>query len=112
MPDWRTEYAALAAADLEQRLPAEDLERLAVAAFLVGRDDEVLELRERAHRQYLDRGLVEQAITCGFWAGFHLTNWGRPAEAAGWDARLRRLQPADPSGQLVRPRSPLRTPSG
>lgn len=37
---WADAYAQLSAADQEASLELEDLERLAVAALLVGRDDE------------------------------------------------------------------------
>jgi DNA-binding NarL/FixJ family response regulator len=96
--DWRAEYVALSEADritdasgAPPGLSPEDLERLAVAAYLTGHDDEVGALRERAHHLYLDRGQVEQAVRCGWWLGFHLQNAGDAAQAAGWLARLRRL---------------------
>ena len=100
MPDWTAEYSALSAADAAGDLSAEDLERLAVAAFLVGRDVEVPALRERAHHAYLERGLVERAAECGFWLGFHLDLRGDLAQAAGWAARVRRLVPDDPGSRL------------
>lgn len=37
---WRDAYARLSAADSETPLPLEDLERLATAAFLIGKDSE------------------------------------------------------------------------
>jgi hypothetical protein len=92
--DWG-DYAALAAADADGALSAEELERLAVAAFLLGRDGEVPTLRERAFEAYLARGLVERAAECGFWLGFHLDIRGDVAQAAGWAARVRRLIPDD-----------------
>jgi DNA-binding CsgD family transcriptional regulator len=89
--DWVSEYERFAAADQQAPLSAEDLERWAVAAHLLGEDDQVVALRDRAYRQYLDRGLTEQAARCVFWIGFHLGNAGQQAQAAGWLARLRRL---------------------
>ena len=100
MPDWKVEYAALSAADADGGLSAEDLERLAVAAFLIGNDAEVAALRERAHDAYLERGLVERAAECGFWLGFHLDLRGEVAQAAGWAARVRRLVPEDPESRM------------
>jgi hypothetical protein len=85
--DWG-DYAALAAADADGALSAEELERLAVAAFLLGRDGEVPTVRERAFEAYLARGLVERAAECGFWLGFHLDIRGDVAQAAGWAARV------------------------
>jgi DNA-binding CsgD family transcriptional regulator len=101
VPDWAADYAALVAADRAGSLSAEDLERLAVAAFLVGHEDEVPALRERAFEAYLERGLVESAAECGFWLGFHLELRGEVAQAAGWAARVRRLVPDDPESRLA-----------
>jgi DNA-binding NarL/FixJ family response regulator len=98
--DWSAEHAELSAADRDGTLSAEDLERLAVAAFLLGHDDEVTQLRERAHQLYVDRGDVERAVRCGFWLGFHLQNRGESAQAGGWLARLRRLVDDGPDGPL------------
>jgi predicted nucleotidyltransferase len=36
---WRDAYEALAAADEQTRLEAQDLDRLAMAAYLIGKDD-------------------------------------------------------------------------
>jgi DNA-binding CsgD family transcriptional regulator len=97
VPDWVAEYEALTAADEEEvGLAAEDLERLAVAASVTGHEDQVVSLRERAHEQYLGRGMVDAAVRCAFWIGFHLQNRGDVAQASGWAARVRRLAPVDP----------------
>jgi ATP/maltotriose-dependent transcriptional regulator MalT len=97
--DWVAEYAALSAADREHGLPPEELEQLAIAAFLLGHDAEVVTLRERAHQLYLDQGRTEEAVLCGCWLAFHLQNRGEVAQAAGWDARLGRLVGDDPDGR-------------
>ena len=95
MPDWLAEYTTLAAADREQDLGAEDLERLAVAASVTAHDDQIVALRERAHEEYLRRGMVDAAVRCVFWLGFHLQNRGDRAQASGWLTRARRLVPDD-----------------
>lgn len=100
MADWGADYAALSAADSGDALSAEELERLAVAAFLIGRDGEVPALRERAFEAHLERGLVERAAECGFWLGFQVEIRGDDAQAAGWAARVRRLIPDDPDSRL------------
>ena len=46
---WGDAYAQLSAADGEEPLGPEDLQRLAVAAYLVGEDDVPAEAWERAH---------------------------------------------------------------
>lgn len=100
MPNWTAEYAALSAADADGGLSAEQLERLAVAAFLIGHECEVLALRERAYEAYVERGLSERAAECGFWLSFHLDVRGELAQAAGWAARVRRLIPEEPQSRL------------
>ena len=103
-------FARFSAADAEQPLVAEDLERLAVAAQLVGEDERCAAAWERAHLQLLERGQVERAVGCAFWLASQppesradgARRWlGRPCPAAGprSRARLRRtgLSP-DPAG--------------
>ena len=46
---WEESYRLLEAVDRETPLQAEDLERLATAAYLVGRDDESEAAWARAH---------------------------------------------------------------
>ncbi|MGH1562850.1 LuxR C-terminal-related transcriptional regulator [Mumia sp. DW29H23] len=95
MPEWPAEYETLREADREHRLSAEDLERLAVAAFMLGRDDEVVPLRERAIHEYVASGRRADGVACGFWIGWHLMMRGDVAQAQGWTARLQRLADAD-----------------
>jgi tetratricopeptide (TPR) repeat protein len=54
--DWREAYAALDAADGEGSLAAEDLERLAEAAWWLSNGPACVRARERAYRQYVQRG--------------------------------------------------------
>lgn len=100
MADWRAEYVALTAADRAQALTPDDLERLAVAAFLLGHDDEVADLRTRAFDAYLEAGRAEDAAECAFWLGFHLQNRGEAAQASGWASQVKRLIPDDPASKL------------
>ena len=74
-----------------QSLQAEDLERLATAAYLGGRDEESEELRARAHRAFLERGDREQAAFSAFWLAFGLLQRGTRAPAFGWLVRAERL---------------------
>ena len=68
-----------------------DLERLATAAYLVGRDDESAELWARAHHELLGRGETGRAARCAFWLAFGLLNRGESARGGGWVARARRV---------------------
>jgi DNA-binding CsgD family transcriptional regulator len=89
---WGDAYARLSAADRELPLGPEDLELLAVAAHLIGREAESAETWARAHQAFLSRDEVERAARCAFWlAFFALVMQGEPALSSGWLARGRRL---------------------
>lgn len=88
---WADAYANLTAADGEEPLGAEDLERLAVAAALVGKDEASAEAWERAHLQLLEQDEVTRAARCAFWLAFGLFNSGEMARGGGWLARAKRL---------------------
>lgn len=78
-------------ADDETSLAPDDLELLATAAWLAGRDDESADAWARAHAELLDRGDVEDAARCAFWLSFGLMQRGERERAAGWLGRARRL---------------------
>src|SRR4029079_42946 len=80
---WAESYRLLQAADRDAPLDAEDLERLAIAAHLVGRDDEGETVTTRAHQAFLDRGDREGAARTAFWLGFYLMERGAIAPASG-----------------------------
>ncbi len=88
---WADAYAQLAAADREAPLEPEDLERLAMAAYLVGRDADSADAWARAHHEFLSRGEAERAARCAFWLAFGLLDRGELARGSGWLARARRL---------------------
>jgi len=88
---WAESYRLLQAADRDAPLDAEDLERLAIAAYLVGRDDDCEAFTARAHQTFLDRGDREGAARAAFWFGFALMGRGAIAPASGWFARSGRL---------------------
>ena len=88
---WADAHAAFVLADDETPLEAEDLERLAMAAYLTGRDDEYLGVQERAHHAYLNTGERARAVRCAFWLGFRLLMRGETGRATGWLARADRL---------------------
>jgi DNA-binding NarL/FixJ family response regulator len=94
---WRHAHRALAAADREAPLGPEDLERLATAAYMIGREAEYLALLERAHRVYAEAGSEGPAFRCAYWVGLNLARRGDMGAANGWLARARRL--ADRRGE-------------
>ncbi|HEY7021949.1 MAG TPA: LuxR C-terminal-related transcriptional regulator [Ktedonobacterales bacterium] len=88
---WGEAYAHLAATDREHGLEPEDLERLAIAALLIGRDAESAGAWARAHRLFLSRGATERAARCAFWLSFNLLLQGELVRSGGWLARGQRL---------------------
>ncbi|MFD9221417.1 hypothetical protein ACFWDI_15710 [Streptomyces sp. NPDC060064] len=62
-------YAILSEADGLHPLDPDDLERLALAAHVTGRDPESDEVWARAHHAWLSRGEVQRAVRCVFWLG-------------------------------------------
>jgi DNA-binding CsgD family transcriptional regulator len=88
---WAESYRLFQIADREATLPAGDLERAAVAAYLLGRDTESEAFRERAHHACLEHADAEGAARSAFWLGFGLLQRGAAAPALGWLARAERI---------------------
>ena len=88
---WAEAYRLFAAADRDAPLEPEDLERLATAAYLIGREDESDACWERAHHTLLRRGDREGAARCACWIGVGLQMRGAMAPASGWFARARHI---------------------
>jgi ATP/maltotriose-dependent transcriptional regulator MalT len=89
---WEDAFAQLSAADQESPLAPDDLERLASAAYLTGKDEVCHDLWTRAYRELVDSGAVERAAQCAFWLGLALLiDAGETARASGWFARAKRL---------------------
>ena len=63
---WADAFRLLEAVDRESPLDAEDLERLATAAYLIGKDVESEAIRGRAHHELLERGDREGAARSAF----------------------------------------------
>jgi DNA-binding CsgD family transcriptional regulator len=85
---WRDCFDALSAAD---QLTPEDLERLATAAYMLGRDDQYVAALERAHHAHLERGEPLRAVRCAFWMCMNLALHGEVGRATGWLGRAQRL---------------------
>ena len=88
---WGDAFAELSAAHRDGQLGVEDLEHLAVAAYMVGRDGECEDAWMGAHHAWLRRGEVERAARCAFWQALGLFFRGDLAPAMGWVARGGRL---------------------
>ena len=88
---WEEAHESLTRADRASRLEADDLELLATAAYMLGRDDDYLGAMERAHQEYLDAGDALPAVRCAFWIGVNRLLRGEMSRATGWFARAQRL---------------------
>jgi DNA-binding NarL/FixJ family response regulator len=88
---WGDSFTDLSAAHREGELGAEDLERLAVAAYMIGRDEDCEDAWMSAHHAWLHRGEAERAARCAFWQALGLFFRGDLAPAMGWVARGGRL---------------------
>ena len=88
---WLDAHESLAAADRDASLGAQDLERLATAAYMLGRDEDYLGGLERAYRLHVDAGAPLPAVRCAFWLGTTLALRGEGGRAGGWLGRAQRL---------------------
>lgn len=98
---WGEAYAELAALDAVGLEP-DDLERLAVAAYLVGEEQASEQAWERTHAVHEAAGRAEHAARCAVWLGIVLFLRGEVARAGGWFARAEHLAaraPADGRGR-------------
>jgi DNA-binding CsgD family transcriptional regulator len=87
---WSNAYQAFLNADGEVALEAQDLELLAMAAYLIGRDENYLAALERAYSAYRQHGEARCAARCAFWLGFRLLFRGEVGRANGWLSRAER----------------------
>ncbi len=88
---WSDAYAALSGVDRRAPLAADDLELLATAAYMLGRQDEYFDALERSHQAHLNAGEALRAARCALWIGMNLAQQGEMGRAGGWLGRARRL---------------------
>ena len=86
---WRQAYAVLSAADESGELDGSELELLASAAFLIGRDQVGESALSRAHKAHASVGDFQGAARAACHLGFRLM-WREPAHANGWLGRAAR----------------------
>jgi len=88
---WREAHEALAAAGRARPLGPQDLWRLALASYLLGREPDFVDALSRAHQAFLDAGDALEAVRAAFWMGQHLASRGDIAHASGWFGRATRV---------------------
>ncbi len=95
---WLDAYDSFSDADAGAQLGTDDLELLTTTLLMLGRDDDAVEVLERAHHKYLEQGEALRAIRTATWIGINLAYRGAVGPASGWLGRAQRLldnQPGD-----------------
>ena len=69
---WRDAYSQLSAADREAPLQLDDLERMALAAYLLGRDQDSIDIWARAHHECVRLADPAGAARCALRLGTQL----------------------------------------
>src|SRR5262245_50153879 len=69
---WSDAYRQLSGADQTSALGVADLELLATAAYLTGRESEFQSCLERAHHAHQENADRAAAARCAFWLGLTL----------------------------------------
>lgn len=88
---WGEAYELITQADAEGPLGVDELELLATASYMVGRDPESVLAFERAHRLHLDTGAILPAVRSAYWIGMNLALRGEWEAASGWLGRAHRV---------------------
>ena len=88
---WTEAFAAFTGSAERGLLDADDHERLAVCAYLIGADEECARAWEAAHRAALAVGDHAESARSAFWLALCLLLRGQVAQAGGWLARAERL---------------------
>ena len=83
---WTAAYESFADASWSD-LEGADLERIAIAAYMIGNDDDSAAAWEAAHRQHAKADNAAEAARCGFWLALSLLMRGQVAQAGGWLSR-------------------------
>ncbi|WP_278312435.1 helix-turn-helix transcriptional regulator [Lolliginicoccus levis] len=84
---WADAYSVLTRAAERETLCPSDIELIATAAYVMGKDAESDAALERAYRGHSERGNAPGAARCAFWLGISLVMRGEPARGGGWLGR-------------------------
>jgi class 3 adenylate cyclase len=93
---WREAFDLLTTADASGSLAADDLERLAEAAWWAGRIDDCIQVRERAYAAYAEAGNGRRAARVALNLARDYRSKLAPSVAMGWLNRAQRLLAEEP----------------
>jgi DNA-binding CsgD family transcriptional regulator len=88
---WGDAYNALLYADQASALDADDLDCLATAAYLTGRELEYQRMLERLYRVHVEADKPARAARCAFWLAITFMLRGESGQSNAWIARGQRL---------------------
>jgi DNA-binding CsgD family transcriptional regulator len=88
---WADALAALSAADNATPLGADDLERFATCAYMIGKDVLYRQTLDRAYQAHVGAGDMKRAIRCAFWLGLAYLFKGELGQGGGWLANARQM---------------------
>ncbi|MCU1525896.1 MAG: hypothetical protein JWO18_2790 [Microbacteriaceae bacterium] len=88
---WEDAFAALAVADAQRPLESANLQLLARAASLTGRDQDAFGALERGYALCVAEGDDRGAAAAAFWHGFRLASLGEGAQSRAWLARAEQI---------------------
>lgn len=88
---WREAHDLFVEADRDAPLAADDLDRLASCAYMLGDEPASFDTWARAHHEFLAGGDTDRAAASAFRIGFGLLAKGQQEHGSGWLARARRV---------------------
>jgi DNA-binding CsgD family transcriptional regulator/tetratricopeptide (TPR) repeat protein len=88
---WDEAFEGFRLADQNAPLACDDLQRLGIAAYLIGHELEFERYFDRLHRAQLEQGHREPAARSAFWLGLTLLFRGETAQSNAWIARGQRF---------------------
>ena len=88
---WGDAYDAFLSADQATPLGVDDLDCLATAAYLTGRDGDFQHILDRLYRVHVDSGDRPRAGRCAFWLALTFLLRGESGQSNAWTARAQRL---------------------
>lgn len=88
---WQRAFDSFVEADEAGPLEPIDLRSMGTAAYMLGRDDDMVSCLERSHQVHLEAGVLLDAAHDAIWIGLNLALRGEVGPASGWFGRAGRI---------------------